>query len=272
MGKREIVTLRYEGEEADRGELNLYDSAVSLSGLGQAIGRILHAFVNKNIPQKRGAHPLHAEVYHKAAKKGCFEQIIEVEFEDKIVAEMGRRLVVWNFWDYLEYTIATAIGEEMEPQTEYVRTLAESENSPFEEIAETVEEGLKKLHRPILQKSVLTASFVRKEIPVVTFNAASAEYVDTSNLNEELEHFIGQVTRYNLNTGHGRAYIDDLRRIVPFKIPEFEMNEIAHRAATASMYDKANRLGGERKFVAQRITNAPGITKRLVVQEIHKLE
>lgn len=271
MTKRTVVTLRYEGQEADNGELNLYDSAESLKGLALTLGRIAHSFVNGNRLQKRGAHPHNADVFHVAAKKGCFEQVAEVEFQQAIVDFMGPRKVVWNFWDYLNYTVSTAIGEDYEPTTEYVKQLAESDSSPFEEVAETIEEPLKRLHRPIIKNSVFTAAFVREDQEQIIFNMDSADYVETSDINDALEHFTGQVTRYNLNTGHGRVYVDELRRIIPFKIPNFDVNQIAHRAATASMNDKANRVGGERTLVAQRVTNAPGTTKRLIVQEIRKV-
>lgn len=271
MSKRAIVTLRYEGQEAERGELNLYDSSESLKGLALTLGRVVHSFVNGNKIQKKGAHPHNADVFHKAAKKGCFEQVVEIEFQDAVVDFMGSRKVVWNFWDYLQYSVATAIGEEYEPSTDYVKSLAESDLSPFEEIAESIEEPLKRLHRPILKKSVSTASFVRDDKDVIIFNESSALYVETTNVQDKLEHFVGQVTRYNLNTGHGRAFVDELRRIVPFKIPEFELNEIAHRAATASMNDKANRQGGERVLVARRVLNSPGVTKRLVIEQIRKI-
>ncbi|MPS77223.1 MAG: hypothetical protein E2591_03995 [Achromobacter sp.] len=271
MSKRTTVLLRYEGQEAENGELNLYDSADSLKGLALTLGRVVHSFVNGNRLQKKGAHPHNADVFHKGAKKGCFEQIVEIEFQREVIDLMGERKVVWNFWDYLSYAVSTAIGEEYQPTTDYVNELANSQYSPFEEIAETIEEPLKHLHRPIFKKSVSTASFVRGEQEVIVFDENSALYVDTTSVVDQIEHFVGQVTRYNLNTGHGRAFVDQLGKIVPFKIPEFDVNQPAHSAATASMYDKANRLGGERVLVAQRVINAPGTTKRLLVREIRKL-
>lgn len=242
-----------------------------MSGAARIINFIVQAFANKNVVKGKISDPgRNAETYKGPAKKGCFEESVEIEFSEVVANRMGSSVLKNNFYDYFSYTIALATDQEYEPKTPYVKRLADSESTPFEELASKMDGPLVDLHRPIGGKKASTITFARlREIDLISLDAATLAYVSTSNQKEDIEHFVGNVTKYNILTGYGRAYIDSLRRTVPFHIDRFEENLIARQAATASMHEKQRFEDGKRNFVGHKVVNAREKVKRLVITEIN---
>lgn len=263
------VGLAYQGGDANEGRLDLHDAASSLMGLARAINYVVHAYVNNQKVRDRLAKPEGARTYFSGAKKGCFEEHFDVEFEKAAIKRIGPDEIEPNFLDYFNGALSFAVGrDDFEPATPYVRNILQKDKGFFEEIGDRLEEPLRHLHRPLRSGAAETIEVLHQSDTVFTFDADTLAYFDQEIVDKKLEHLTGNVTRYNGLTGFGRAYIDELEITVSFRIKSFKKNVIAQRAASASLNEWVNRKEGKRTFVATRIRSGSGRTKRLVVNEI----
>lgn len=268
------VIFRYEGLDADRGELSLYDSAEALKGLAAIVNQVSHAFANKNEVRDRISDPRDVVTTMVGAKRGCFEYIVNVKFSDAVSSRIGKSVVVKHFWDYLDLSILLATGLEHESDNPYVKKIAASDDTPFEELAIRLEQPIKNILRPINTEGATTLTLTRPYAgDRLTLDSSTYDYVSTSEQDAALRHWEGNVTKYNILTGYGRAYVDSIRRTIPFNIVDFPANQRAHQAATASMNERAQKVAdGKRIFVGHKVSNAAGRIKRILVTEINQLD
>jgi hypothetical protein len=270
-GKEVEVVIRYDGSTADSGRLNLFEASESLDGTARVVNVVVHAFVNKGEVRKRLTAPVGAETYLSAAKKGCFEESIEIEFGEEAIRRIKPSVIVPNFWDYFSCCVSVAVGRECRPTTPMVRKIFDKTEEFFDEIADELEAPLQKLHRPIKSKGAKTITFARpKSGDVLTLDKTTLDYVSVMERGEELSNWTGNVTKYNSLSGYGRMYIDHVGQTLPFKIDRFIENERAHKAAAASLNESVNNQGGKRKIVGFPVHNSLGTIKRIVVQDINQ--
>ncbi|HJV76224.1 MAG TPA: hypothetical protein VJ654_18535 [Noviherbaspirillum sp.] len=272
MEKGAEIVVRYDGSTADSGRLNLYEASESLEGTTRLVNVIVHAFVNNNEVRERLSGPVGADTYLTGAKKGCFEESVEIVFGDAAIKRIKPTVIVPNFWDYFACCVSVAVGREYQPHTAMVRKiLNQKKEALFEEIAEEIEGPLQKLHRPIKTKGAKTITFARpKAGDVFTLDKETLEYVSVLEQADKLENWTGNVTKYNSLSGFGRMYVDELGHTLPFRIWRFKENERAHKAAAASLNERVNEEGGKRKIAGFPVYNSLGRIKRIVVQEINQ--
>jgi hypothetical protein len=168
----------------------------------------------------------------------------------------SHRLCRW----YLTVALAAATGKDSQSDDSYVTRIINNNDSPFEEMASRLEAPLKMLLRPVKNNGAKFVSFVRPHVgDIVKMDANTYDYVSTLEKEEVISQWIGNVTKYNILTGYGRAYIDDLGHTIAFNIDQFENNLLAHGAATASMDERARQQGGgKRKLVGDKATSYYG--------------
>ncbi|WP_141217667.1 hypothetical protein [Bordetella genomosp. 4] len=267
------IVFRYDGLSADRGELGLYDSAEALKGLATLINQVSHAFANDNEVRDRIANPQEVITTMVGAKRGCFEYIVNVRFTDNVVRGIGKSVILKHFWDYLDLSVLLATGSEAESNNPYIKKIASSDDTPFEELAIRLEQPLKSILRPIHTAGAVSMTLNRPYAgDRLVLDEASYDYVSTSNQDVALGHWEGNVTKYNILTGYGRMFLDSVRRTVPFNVIDFPANQRAHQAATASMNERAQGAGeGKRVFVGHKVSNAVGRIKRILITEINQL-
>lgn len=262
------IVIRYDGKTADSGHLNLFQAAESLDGIARVVNVIVHAFANDGEIRERLAAPEGAETYLSAAKKGCFEEVVTVAFDAATVEKIKPSVIIGNFWDFLTASVCSAIGRPYDPSTPMVRRIIESNETFFEEVAEELENALQKLHRPIKSKGAETITFARpKASDAVTLNEESLHYASVMKQEREMTYWHGNVTKYNSLSGVGRVYLDELGETIPFRIHRFKENISAQRAASASMDERVNELGGKRRIGAHAVRNSLANLKRLVIVE-----
>jgi hypothetical protein len=271
------VVIEYEGLVADEGRMELFEASEAIKGLATATNLITHGFVHDDEVRNRVVKKKDFNTYLKGARKGCFEIDLEVSFEEKVIEKHGRTVIVNKYWDYLAYAIANAVGEEYEPQTPYLEKLIDEKPFVFDEMAIELERHLVQIHRPILSRNAEVARFHRpKSGDKIVLNRTTLEYVAESNKSNVEHAWIGNVTRYNILTGAGRVYIDDLGRTVPFKIVDHDgVGVLVHKAAAASINEGANwgaAQGGKRVFHGYETTNAKEIVKRIEITGISQLK
>lgn len=266
------VVIRYDGKTAKDGRLNLFDASESLKGITRVVNIITHAFVNKDEIRERLTTPVGAVAYLSAAKKGCFEESIEIDFCEEVVNRIKPTVIISNFWDYFACCISSAVGRNYEPTTPMVRKIFDRDEVFFEEIAVELEAPLRLLHRPIASAGAETITFARpKSGDVLTLDIDTCAYVSEWEQATKVSHWTGNVTKYNSLSGYGRMYIDQFKGTVPFRIDQFLNNERAHKAAAASMNEWVKDQGGKRKLLGYDVRSSKGAIKRIVIQEINPM-
>nr|WP_315427218.1 hypothetical protein [uncultured Albidiferax sp.] len=271
--KHTEIIIQYEGKGSDSGRLDLFDAAESLHGFTRVLNRISHAFANNDDARSKVPKPTNINTYMTGAKKGCFETLIEVEFSKKVAEEMGPSVVVNNFWDYFTYTFALGLGLEYQPTSSFLKKKIDRNEGHFDEMAAALEGYLIEVHRPIKSNGATTIEILRPRVgSALVMNHATLDYVGTSVRSSTQEYWMGNVTKYNILTGYGRAYIDDIGRAVPFNLLGFNESEPpGHTSAADSMVEGAHQIGsGKRQFVGYQVTNAAGIIKRLLILTINE--
>jgi hypothetical protein len=273
--KSEIL-IQFEGRQADLGELDLVASAEALQGLAASLNIITHSFVHDHevrskVPIRKGFNTTLT-----AAKKGCFELQMSVEFDGSTIQKHGQSVISAKFWDYFSTSIAVATGLKYESKTPYGKYLYEEHPYIFDDIANSIETHLVDTHRPIRSKNAEVARLIRPRVgEQLVLNSDTLEYVKISELGDSLEYLVGNVTKYNILTGRGRAYFQKYGKTVAFFINDITgPGHTAHLQAVASMKEAAERgigYGGDRHFGVFTVTGSRGQIKRVIADGINKM-
>jgi hypothetical protein len=146
------IVIRYDGETADSGRLKLFEASESLEGTTRVVNLVVHAFVNKNEIRERLTAPSGANTYLSSARKGCFEESIEIDFGAEVVSRIKPSVIIPNFWDYFTCCIEVAVGRDYDASMPMVKKIQGRTESFFEEMAEELEAPLQLLHDQLKQE------------------------------------------------------------------------------------------------------------------------
>lgn len=269
--KLEIKISYHYGTAADS-RLDLYDAGVSIQGLARALAISTHAFLNDGEIRKRANAATGAEIYISPSRRGSFEEIITIILDHQVAATIGLSVASNALWDLVKWTWSKAVELEYEPRTPRVRKLSERKEPFIGEIEEALEAPLEQFHRPVKQNREVVIAVSRNrthdriKLDSQTLDAVSLRYDD-----ELIHNIIGNVTRYNILSGFGRMYVDELEKTVSFMLTD-SVTSNQKEFLTWSM-DQANRgNGGKVGFDATKVMSAKGAIKRFVVNEIRQLD
>jgi len=268
MSEKQVsAVIRIEGGVADDGKIDLHDAAGFISGLARATNITAHAFANDGKIRRQAQNAHGARAYLNSSRKGCFEEQIDIIFEDKIVAEIGHTVLASVYWDFLTWTWSAAIGIEYEPQTPRVRRFADANDVFIDEIADMLEAPMKSFHKALEADRSMTMVLSRpRGSDVLMFNHHSLDYVTTREEKAESEYIKGNVTRFNVLSNHGRMYSDVEKRVISFVIP-FDDSRL-ESLALDSMQSKVKGEDAKLYFKVVKIVSAHGVTKRYQVHDI----
>ncbi len=260
----------HHGDAAD-GRLNLYDASSSLHGLAKALSITTHALLNEGAIRKHGDRVEGAEIYISPSKKGSFVEIVTIVISSDTAAAFGASVVAAAFWDLVKWTWKSTVDKPYQPETPYVKNLAERVEPFIGEITEALEVPLEQLHRPIKEHTEMEISIQRPRVgEEIRFNEETLINVSLNTEGEATENIKGNVTRFNILSGIGRFYDDAEERTISFKIDQgvpYDQKALL----TWSMDQAMAGDGGKVYFTAQKIVTARGVVKRYRVQEISKV-
>lgn len=271
------ILIEFEGLTSDEGHLELYEASEALNGLASSVNLVTHGFVHDNEVRTKVPVQKDFKTYFSSAKKGCFDLSIDVLFEPKTIKKHGKSVIFDRYWDYLSYTIANSIGENYTPQTPYLENILEDKPYHFDDLAEELESHLARVHRPIKTKNAITTKFIRPRVgEKIVLNKTTLAYVSASIVSNIEEAWSGNITKYNILSGKGRAFINEIGRTVPFFIKDFENHGLpVHHAASESMDEGARlgaKVGGKRLFTGFKTTSNRDIVKRIQITGIQKTQ
>lgn len=274
-----LLRFNYRGGVADKNVLPGYDGATSIDGITRAIHIATHAYMTGEIVSRATALK-GASIMLKPPRRGSFifELLVVIE-ENPATTAAAVGLSAAPFYDFIKTAFKRATGWlDAEPQNPHLLTLYKRKEPPrlkrspadLDNLAESLEGSLQDAHRPIgLEGSVqeLVISTSRKEL--VRFNSDTKDWVNTREEAIGLEVLRGHVTRYNAISRNGRAYVDQIGKVVPFRPNgDFPAGDLAQ--LTWSLH--GSNIGGRNKLDlrVRRITSASGKVKRLLLSDCRR--
>ncbi|WP_221793510.1 hypothetical protein [Aquisediminimonas sediminicola] len=238
----------------------MYDGTTSIQGVAQAVQIATHALLTGNIVARATA-ARSAEFYLLPSRSGSY--LVELAaFIEANPAVAGITAPIVYDWLKTIFMKATSRAQPV-PETPKVRKWIERDEPFLDELAETLEGSLQRAHRPI-GPDVTTITFERPRSQILTLNDATKEWVNTRDVAAGATPLTGHITRFNSITRNGRAFIDQLHRVVPFKPDgDFAMGGLQY--LTWSLHGSANELPKSLTINAREVKSATGETKRILL-------
>lgn len=257
--------ISYSGGSADRGMLDIYDAGVSTNGLARALSITTHAFINEGQIRKRAERVTGAKVYLHPPRKGSFEELVTIVFTDPVVQAIGVSVIAAAFWDFVKWTWSEAVGLHHQPETPFVKKLEGRVEPLIGEIGVALESPMASLHRPIESAADMEITISRPKVgEVIRLNQTTLAYVNILDEEDPDEGIVGNVTKYNILSGYGRIFVDDLDRTVPFDL-DGDVSPVEKELLTRSSHDRNRGLDGKISMRASRILTGRGELKRYKV-------
>ncbi|WP_152522658.1 DUF7946 domain-containing protein [Sphingobium ummariense] len=255
------LKLRFSGPTVEKHGLDLYDGATSFYGFAQALQIATHAYMTGEIVSRATAMK-GAEMYFGAPRHGSV-LIDIVTVMEQYPATTG--VAGAAFYDFMKTAFSKAAGYlKTKPETPAVQKLAIDETF-FDQLSETLEGSLQRAHRAI-DYGVQQVTLERPRSELVLFDRTTSEWVNTRDENPNVEEFTGNITRYNSISGNGRAFVRELKRVLPFR-PGVNFPDNKRGLLTWSLH--GNTVSGEKelRFWASKIESAKGDPKRLILAD-----
>lgn len=268
MSKEVSLILRIEGGLADNGILDIYDAASTIYGLARATNIIAHSFANEEEVRTRASSAHGSQTFIHSSKKGCFEEQVDIKFNESVVKKMGHSVISNNFWDYMTCSWSAATGKPQDPVTAYVKKLLRTDEDFFHVISDALETPMQKIHEAIKRESDVKIFLSRPRIgDILTLDKDSLDYVTVREELEATSYIVGNVTRYNVLSDFGRLYSDQEGRVISFRIANRD-NARVRSLAIKSMQEKAQEEEGKMHFKVSAVVSAQGVVKRYIVHDI----
>ena len=259
--------ISYQHGDADSHRLDMYDAAVSLQGFAKALSITTHALLNDGEIRHKGNKVDGATIFINPSKKGSFEELITIIINSP-EATIGVSVVSSAFWDLIKWTWSKTLEQAYEPQTPFVKKMQERIEPFIGEMEEALEIPLEQAHRPIKQCSEMTISLVRPRVgDIVTLDSETLKSVSIKTEDNLLQGIVGNVTKYNILSGSGRFYDDELEHTVSFKISD-NLSKEKREFLTWSMHHAQSSNGGKVELDVKRVTSAKGVLKRYIIHNI----
>jgi hypothetical protein len=267
--KKEVnLILRLEGGIADEGLLDVYDAANTIYGLARAINLVSHSFANNEEVRKKNQNAHGAQAFIHSSKKGCFEEQVDIRFDQKIVNNIGHSVLANTFWDYLNWTWHASVGSSYEPKTAHVRKISAKNDLFIYEIADALESPMQLIHRAISHDNSIKAFLSRPRVgDSLELTSDTLDYVSIREEQTQSEYILGNITRVNVLSQFGRLFSDEEGRVISFELANPE-DKRTRGLALRSMQNHNDGETGKMHLKVTKIVSAQGIVKRYIVHDI----
>ena len=258
--------ISYHNGDAEDGRLDMYDATVSLQGFAKALSITTHALLNDGEIRKQGNRLNGAKIYINPSRKGSFEELITLVITNK--EAIGASVAAAAFWDLIKWTWSKTLDMAYEPETPHVKRLEERIEPFIGEMEEALEIPLEQAHRPIKQCDDMTIVLKRQRVGnVIKMDSNTLKSVSIQTDAQVTQNIKGNVTRYNILSGIGRFYDDELERTVSFKIPD-DFGSSQKRRITWSLHHAQEEGGGKILLDVKKVVSAKGVVRRYLVQKV----
>ncbi|WP_160000676.1 hypothetical protein [Roseomonas sp. 18066] len=261
------MKIRYSGGDADDHHLDMYEASTSLQGFARALQLCVHLYVNEEVVSRATALKK-AKIWIEPPKRGSvlFDLITIIESYPGtagVIAAVGTTGAA-PFYRFMQMALKKASGYDDDAQSDKLATRLATKYEPhFDKLSEVLEGPLQKAHAPV-GKGVPQITLERPRSSLVVFNSTTKAWVNTRTTSRSPNGELGNVTRYNAITSNGRAFIENLGKIVPFSLAEnFPEDKKAY--LTWSLH--GSTTGGEKelRFSLRWIKSARDEVKRVIL-------
>ncbi|MFA8434035.1 MAG: hypothetical protein ACEPOZ_05920 [Marinifilaceae bacterium] len=265
--------IRYTGGEAEENKLDLYNASNSILGLSKALAISTHALVSKGEVRKNGATIPNVKLYLHPPKKGSFVESVSVFFENAAVQAIGISTISAAFWAMLEYSFKIATGQDCDVVNPTVKKIIREKDLIDLELADVLEKPLQQLHRPIKGGAGMNIEINRpRKGTVINFDSATKNYVFSTIQAGIKDDLVGNVTKYNIITGYGRFYDDELERTLPFNIDKDKISVEHELLIRWSLFNADFDDGGKICLTASVVNDKANNAKRYIVTGAKKID
>ncbi len=264
--------IKYHYGDAEDGRLDMYDAAVSLQGFSKALSITTHALLNEGEVRRKGNRIEGAQLFLLPSKRGSFEQLVTLAINNQ--EAIGASIAAAAFYDMIKWTWAKTLDlADYEPQTPHVKKIADRVDPTFGEIEEALEIPLEQAHRPIKKDSDVIVTLTRPRVgEIIRLDTDTLSSVSVSLNPDVIEGIVCNITRYNILSGYGRLYDDELGRTVSFVIGD-EVTSNQKQLLTWSLHYAQEEEGeGKIEIDARKVESAKGTLKRYVISRISQKE
>jgi hypothetical protein len=276
MKEKEIkFDIRYVGGDANENRLNLYDASTSILGFSRAIAIISNTLATKGEVRFKGSTIPNVEMYLHPSKKGSLIETVSVVFKEPAIQAIGIGGLVSAFWAMLEYSWKIATDQEVTTDNRIVKKIIADNETIDLQLIDALESPFQQVHRPIAKGSDMKIQINRPRVgKVIELNYDTKEYV-SSIIEKGITNDIQvNVTKYNINTGYGRLYADDLKMTIPFNIDKSILSILEEETLKWSLFksSKINYSAGKILISASIINTKQNKTKRYIIVGAKKIE
>jgi len=252
----------------------------SIDGITRAIHIATHAYMNAEVVTRAPALK-NASIILKPARQGSFifDLIVLMEANPATTSALVG-LSAAPFYDFLKTAFSRATGSlDAEPKTPHLQDLYSRKEPPplkkppvdLDELSEKLEGSLQAAHRPIGNDGTIetiTVGTPRKKL--IGFDEETKDWVNTQDTEIGLKVFRGNITRYNALSRNGRAFVDQLGRVVPVRPDgDFPAGDLAN--LTWSLHGSNVGAPSKLDIRARTVTSASGKVKRLLLADCQKV-
>jgi hypothetical protein len=283
-------SLQFEGNAADRNQLDFYDAAQAFSAFQRTLALTTHLIVNGEIITQAPALK-NAYILTYPPEQGSWKAVASVVGGVLLAAGVASKDSVLGhlLTSAYDYAISESLGfhvdfdKSLGQQIEEQRMISdqvpkELDEGKFEALIEKIEPAVKDLHRPIshshtAETAILGQStegiIVRKVGP--TLDQETFEYINVTRLTSDQKKYVGKVSSYNSNTYNGRIYVEAEGRPVPFTLAESSRDPRTVAKVVRSLSTNAlDRFdaGAEIEFSALEYESKNGRLKGFLIVQI----
>ncbi|WMN06613.1 hypothetical protein QYS48_33070 [Marivirga arenosa] len=264
------LNIRYTGGDADNHKLNLYDAGASIHGLAKALAISTNALLKNGEIRSRTSSIPHTKFYLHPPRKGSFIELVSVFFDDPAVQLIGSSVIGAAFWDMLRFSWYGTSGKDPQPIERIPKKIIK-ENELFpSEMADALEKPLAQFQRPILNSSEMKIEVKRPRMgTIMTFDKDTLDHVSTIVDSGEKENIKGNVTKYNIITGYGKFYDDELKKTIPFNNSK-DLSYKESNNLTWSMHNAGESWTGKILIDAKVTNDNTGNVRRYEITGVRK--
>ncbi len=276
MREKEIkFDIRYVGGDANENKLNLYDASTSILGFSRAIAIISNTLATKGEVRFKGSNIPNVDMYLHPSKKGSLIETVSVVFKEPAIQAIGVGGLVSAFWAMLEYSWKIATDQNTTIDNKIVKKIIAENETIDIQLIDALESPFQQVHRPISKGSDMKIQINRPRVgKVVELNYDTKEYVSSVIEKGITDNILVNITKYNINTGYGRLYVDDLKMTIPFNIDKSKLSILEEDILKWSLFksSKINYNAGKVLISANIINSKQNKVKRYIIVGAKKIE
>jgi hypothetical protein len=247
-----VIFDEIEDDEPNR--MELYDGAKTIFGLGRALQITSHYLVTRKVVfQAPAAHA--ARLYLKPAKRGSYEQIIEIVISNKeaIAAAVVVGVTKDILKDFITFVFQGVCGIVTRTSTRIVQEIADQHRADLEALEEALVGPLADAHRAVETNRARTR--LKIEDRGITLDQDTLDHVRRKVRLPGAKKLEASISSYNINSRKGRLHNKQLGRTIPFRIEKERIPE--DLTPLSWSLDQSNK-------------GNPGLIEVWVVEEISK--